>query len=125
MQDMENQFLVNSDRMLCTNNAYLHYKDEFYNNSIFMRQMQNGGAAGVCASQSKIINAENALKIKPSSRLADNVSCTPRESAPFKCTDDLLLVPSRKNTYQNYIICDNNKICSKSHQILNNMTRRR
>jgi hypothetical protein len=120
-KDMASPFLVKSDRMLCTNSAYLHYKDQSYNDSIFVRQMQNKG----CASPDQIINAESALKIKPSSRIADGVSCTPRKLAPFKCTDDFLLVPCRKNTYQNYMVYDDEKMCSKSHQILNNLTRRR
>jgi hypothetical protein len=118
---MASEFLVNSDKMLCTNSAYLHYKDQAYNDAIFMLQMRHGG----CVSPCELIERENGLKITQSSRLADNVSCTPRESTGFKCTNEFLLTPCPKNTYQNYMVYDDKKMCSKSHQILNNMTRRK
>ena len=121
VKDMESPFLNKSDQMLCTNSAYLHYKDQSYNDSIFMRQMQKGG----CISPDRIISEESRLKIKPFSRMADGVSCTPRKLAPFKCTNEFLLVPCPKNTYRNYMVYDDEKMCSKSHQILNNMTRRK
>ena len=116
--ELASEFLVKSDKMLCTNSAYLHYKDQAYNDIIFMRQMKNNG----CISPDALINTENALKIKQSSRIA---TCTRREPIEFKCTNEFLLTPCPKNTYQNYMVYDDVKMCSKSHQILNNVTRRK
>lgn len=37
---------------------------------------------------------------------------------------NFLLTPCTQNTFQNYLVEDNNKICSVNHQLFNNMTRR-
>lgn len=123
-----------SDYMLCNNSAFLHYKDKKTNDGMFVQQMSK--TRPMCI---RDIDAENAMFITPSSRnavcnpfLSDrggNVGCEPNRQCPKLYTqynmNEFLLVPCPKNTYKNYLVFDNKKTCSKSHQILNNWTKRK
>ena len=39
--------------------------------------------------------------------------------------NEFLLTPCPKPTYKNYIVCGEDRCCSKRHQLFNNMTKRR
>jgi hypothetical protein len=39
-------------------------------------------------------------------------------------TKEYRIIPCRENTYRNYLIADEEKACSISHQLFNNMTKR-
>ncbi len=126
--------LVRSDHLLCTNSAYLQYKDKKMNDGLFVQQMSR--PRDMCL---RNIDNENRLFLTPSSReytcskfLASrggNEGCEPNVPCPKLYTkynmNDFLLVPCPKNTYKNYLVFDDKKTCSKTHQILNNWTKRR
>lgn len=126
--------LERSDFMLCTNSAYLHYKDQKFNDSIFVQQMSRTRPQCI-----RNIDNENNMYITQSSRLitcnnfinsrGGNVGCEPVKPCPEILTSynipDFLLIPCPKNTYKNYQVFDEHKQCSKSHQILNNWTKRK
>lgn len=126
--------LEKSDQMLCTNSAYLHYKDKKNNDSIFVHQMSR--TKNMCV---RDVGLEAALQMTMSSRNAvcfpsltsrgGNVGCEPVKPCPKLYTSynmqEFLLIPCPKNTYKNYLVFDEKKTCSKTHQILNNWTKRR
>ena len=126
--------LAKSDHMLCTNNAYLQYKDKKLNDGLFVQQMSR--PRDMCL---RDVDRENNLWISESSRKAvcfpmlptrgGNVGCEPYRPCPKIYTNynlnDFLLVPCPKSTYKNYLAFDDKKMCSKSHQALNNWTKRR
>ena len=125
--------LYKSDQMLCTNSAYLHYKDKQTNDELFVQQMSR--PRDMCI---RNIDAESQLWKTDSMRKATcfplvntrggNFGCEPVRPCPklytSYCMDEFLLTPCPKNTYKNYIVFDDKKQCSKSHQILNNWTKR-
>ena len=115
---MASEFSSKSDRMICTNNAYLHYKDQASNDFIFARQMRHNKCPETRP------DADSLLRIQPSSRIATCDSLR-RPAAAMSCKNEFLLDPCFKPTYQNYMVYDDEKQCTKLHQILNNMTRRR
>ena len=126
--------LAKSDHMLCTNSAYLHYKDKKANDGLFVQQMSR--SRNMCL---KDIDRESDFLKMESSRIATsfpmlptrggNVGCELYRPCPKIYTNynlsDFLLVPCPKNTYKNYLVFDDKKMCSKSHQALNNWTKRR
>lgn len=126
--------LSRSDHLLCTNSAYLQYKDKKMNDGLFIQQMSK--SRNMCL---RNIDNENNLFLTPSSReytcskfLASrggNEGCESNVPCPKLYTNynmnEFLLVPCPKNTYKNYLVFNDKKTCSKSHQILNNWTKRR
>lgn len=126
--------LSRSDQLLCTNSAFLHYKDKKQNDGLFMQQMSR--PRDMCL---RDIDKENRFFITPSSReytcspmmasRGGNVGCEPEVKCPKLYTNynmnEFLLVPCPKNTYKNYLVFDDTKMCSKTHQLLNNWTKRR
>lgn len=50
--------------------------------------------------------------------------CGGYECYQGKYNNNFLLLPCKENTFQNYLVEDNEKICSVSHQMFNNMTKR-
>lgn len=125
--------LERSDFMLCNNSALLHYKDQYSNDSIFVQQMSN--PQKWCL---KNIDTDSKFKIQVDSRIATytplinkrgSINCEPIVKCPKLYTSynmaDFLLIPCPKNTYKNYQVFDEHKQCSKSHQILNNWTKRK
>lgn len=126
--------LAKSDHMLCTNSAYLHYKDKKLNDGIFVAHMSN--PRDMCL---RDIDRENSLWITESSRKATcfpmlptrggNEGCEPDRPCPKIYTNynlnEFLLIPCPKPTYRNYLVFNDKKMCSKSHQALNNWTKRR
>jgi hypothetical protein len=127
-----------SDSMLCTNSAYLHYKDQKTNDSLFLQQMSLTRPVSV-----RDIQKENTLFITQSEKVVSdcpgsgemmrtrggNVGCEPTKACPTLYTKynmgEFLLTPCPKNTYKNYIVFDDTKMCSKTHQVLNNWTKRK
>lgn len=134
MCDSTPQSIQKSDFMLCNNSAYLHYKDQKVNDHIFVQQMSR--TRPMCI---RSIDTENNFFMTPSSRNAvcnnfltnrgGNIGCEPKKPCPKLFTsyniNEFLLVPCPKNTYKNYVIFDDTKQCSKSHQVLNNWTKRK
>lgn len=130
LQDIEK-----SDYMLCTNTAHLHYNDRKFNDGLFVQQMSK--TRPMCV---RNIDTENSLFVTPSTRVAtcqnsllvrggNSINCEPSRPCPKLYTNynmnEFLLVPCPRNTYKNYLVFDDKKTCSKSHQILNNWTKRK
>jgi hypothetical protein len=116
---MTSESLNKSDQMLCTNSAYLHYKDQAFNDFMFARQMRHNK----CPETQP--DADGLLRIQPSSRLATCESLCRPAAVASSCKNEFLLDPCFKPTYQNYMVYDDEKMCTKLHQVLNNVTRRR
>lgn len=129
--------LERSDYMLCTNSAWLHYKDKYQNDGIFVDQMSR--TQKWCLRdidiESKFFN-ENSRSTKAATcsplmliRGGSALNCEPNKICPKLYTSynmgDFLLQPCPKNTYKNYQVFDDKKQCSKSHQLLNNWTKRK
>lgn len=125
--------LEKSDFMLCNNSAYLQYKDRYQNDSIFIQQMSN--PQQWCL---KNIDEDSKFKIQANPRISTitplikkrgSTHPEPIKPCPKLYTKynmrDFLLIPCPINTYKNYQVFDDNKQCSKSHQVLNNWTKRK
>lgn len=126
--------LEKSDYMLCTNTGYLLYQHRKENDDLFKQQMMN--TSKVCL---RDMEKESDLFLRGSSRVAvctpmvnsrGNSGCEPVRPCPTPVysqylLNEFLLVPCPKNTYKNYLVYDDHKICSKSHQVLNNWTKRK
>lgn len=123
-----------SDTMLCTNSAFLHYKDSHVNDGLFMQQMSK--TRPMCI---RSLDTENTMFITPSSKFAvcndylskrgGNTCGEPvRPCASFDAyhLSEFLLVPCPTPTYKNYLVTNQQgNICSKRHQFLNNWTKRK
>jgi len=124
-----------SDQMLFVNDAYLKYRDMKQNDILFRQQFSRTN--NTCF---KNVDVERDIQVKPSSKIpiidesfinrggnAHNnepkYEC-PNPYSPYTL-NEYLIVPCPRNTYKNYLIGDAKKICSKSHQILNNWTKRK
>ncbi len=127
--------LDKSDYMLCTNSVYLQYKDRKTNDGIFVSQMSRTRPQCI-----RDIDKENNLFITASSRVTtcgklldarggNSLGCEPVLPCPnlfgAYSLNEFLLVPCQKNTYRNYQVFDDVRQCSKSHQVLNNWTKRK
>jgi hypothetical protein len=129
--------LERSDYMLCTNSAWLHYKDKKQNDGIFVEQMSKPQKKCIrdIDIESKFFN-ENSRSTKEvtcspllSVRGGSAYNCEPIKPCPAEWSQykikDFLLIPCPKNTYKNYQIFTDTMQCSKSHQMLNNWTKRK
>lgn len=129
--------LERSDYMLCTNSAWLHYKDKDQNDSIFVDQMSRSQKWCIrdIDIESKFFN-ENSRSTKKATctplmsiRGGSALNCEPIKPCPKLYSQynmgTFLLQPCPKNTYKNYQVFNDTKQCSKSHQLLNNWTKRK
>jgi hypothetical protein len=125
--------LEKSDNILCKNTGYLSYQHIKENDTLFRQQMQNTVPRCLrdVGNESKMF-LNMSSKVAICSQLINNrgKSCPePSKTCPSLYSaytlNDFLLVPCPKNTYKNYLVFDDKKTCSKSHQILNNWTRRK
>ena len=125
-----------SDMMLCTNNAYLQYKDRHTNDMQFLQQMSN--TRPLCLKniekESTLFLVESSKKMKTSSIINKRgiTNCSePRQICPNIYSkysmQEFLVTPSReKNTYKNYLVMDKDcKPIILQHQMLNNWTKRK
>jgi len=139
--------LEKSDYMLCTNSAYLQYKDKKQNDETFVEQMSqtqqwcirdidieskffiDNSKATKQATCTPLIyqRGGSAYNCEPDKTCSDSTcssTACPDEYLKYKIKD-FLLIPCKKNTYKNYQIFNDKIQCSKSHQMLNNWTRRK
>jgi hypothetical protein len=63
------------------------------------------------------------------SRGGNNVAKPYKAPCGYECFSpelmkEWVIEPCKKNTFQNYLVQDDKKICSKSHQLFNNVTKR-
>ena len=59
-------------------------------------------------------------------RGGNDYSCFPEKMPCFTMdTSEFLMTPCHENTFQNHLVCDENKCCSLRHQMFNNITKRK
>lgn len=125
--------LERSDAMLLNNHAYLQYKDMKTNDMLFRQQFSS--AQPRCLKEIELENRVNLSSRIPScdqsiiSRGGNNRNCPGITKCPniysAHSLNEFLIIPCSKNTYKNYLVTDGKKVCTKSHQVLNNWTRRK
>jgi hypothetical protein len=119
---MEN---IKSDEMLYTNISYLHFKDKKINDSQFIYQMSK--AQPLC-----LMNRDLESEMWKDNYRTKNPICF-NKSLNSNCDKfnnsellkDWLIKPCAPPTHKNYVIQDDNKICTKQHQFYNNITKRK
>lgn len=125
-----------SDQILCNNSAFLHYTDARLNDSLFIQQMSRTNPACIRAidkETSLFLDGRNQRVAKCdyniTSRGGNARGCDTTQPCPKMWTNynfqEFLIVPCPKNTYRNYLVQDKEKVCTKSHQVLNNWTKRK
>ena len=126
--------LQKSDTMLLTNHAYLQYKDLKQNDMLFQKHFSQ--TLPRCL---KAIDRETEFRLLRSMKIPQ---CTPAITSrggntgrePLRpcpsiyssySLNEFLLVPCPTPTYKNFLVMDGDKVCTKSHQMLNNWTKRK
>lgn len=115
-----------SDNIICQDIGYLQYRDKKYNDNIFIQQMNNNQKWCL-----RNIDDENKLFVKEKTNVL-NLKCNYNKNnhktyplCPDMKYSDYLLYPCDITDYKNYLVYDDTKKCSKRHQALNNMTKRK
>ncbi len=128
-----------SDHISCNTRAYLGWNHTRMNDEIFLRNIRGTG-------QSRIRDVEEESKLQKEIFKSKEYLCTPminqRGGNAMPCAGDdrlkqgynnftayhlseYLMVPCKKNTFRNFVDCDEDRCCSVSHQLFNNMTKRK
>ena len=129
--------LDSSDFMLATNIYELQFKDKRQNDLSYIYQMSR-------TQPRCLIDRGNELAFLSDNYKNKNANCSecvldrggnmPTNSIDRPCPkpeytkfylNEFLLVPCPKPTYKNYIVCDEDKCCSKRHQLFKNITKRK
>lgn len=127
-----------SDDMQCNNIEYLQFSHKRENELMFMAPLSkplNNQIRNVTSEYdmwtqtftSRVPTCTEAIAFRGGNNripIAPNKLC-----AGFSCfgdayTQEYVVVPCKKNTFKNYVVEDDKKICSSSHQLFNNMTKR-
>lgn len=131
--------MLRSDAMLCTNIESLHFRHKAETERQFMYPLSR--PIPCC-----IRNIEHETKMFTDTFGTRTAKCTrgvvtrggnhPKTLKPYNSTyvgydyfdsplcGDLMMIPCKQNTFQNYQVGDAYKTCSASHQLFNNMTKR-
>jgi hypothetical protein len=123
---------VKSDFMLFNNISDLQFKDKKINDMSYMYQMSRTTPRCLIDRGDEL----NFLKYKPicvdaiNTRGGNYTKCEPERSCPHPeytkyYLNEFLLTPCPKPTYKNYIVCGEDKCCSKRHQLFKNITKRK
>jgi hypothetical protein len=136
-QEAHNRMLQ-SDMMLCTNIENLHFRHKYETDVPYMHLLskpipccirnvkeeyklltENYGTRKATCDESVLTRGGNnkPMSIYKNTKVGYDYFNTPLNS-------ELLMIPCKNNTFQNYLVQDNKKICSVSHQLFNNITKR-
>jgi hypothetical protein len=129
--------LQHSDNMICNNVAYNTYKWRKQNDLIFYKQMdmpQNTDFMNRCIEDN--MRKNNSRHCETSQRIFERGGNSTTQCEPVHFAggfqnynkyhlNEYMLTPCPRNTWKNYLIQDNNKICSKRHQFFMNVTKRK
>lgn len=125
-----------SDMMVCNTRANASFKFKKENDIAFLQQVRNTQPTKL-----KPIGLESLLQRSKNpreyvcndsinSRGGNAVSCQDNDICTgYDCYDnyhmqEYLMRPCKFNTFRNFLIEDDNKICSRQHQLFNNLTKR-
>jgi hypothetical protein len=129
--------LQNSDYMLYTNISDLQLKDKRQNDLSYIYQMSRTQPRCLIDRGDELKFFADNYKNKTTicndcitNRGGNGVVCNTDKSCPKPIYDsyfikDFLLVPCPKPTYKNYGVCNEDKCCSKRHQLFKNVTKRK
>jgi hypothetical protein len=127
-----------SDFMLQTNISDLQFKDRRTNDLSFIYQMSQPQSRCLIdrGNELKFFKDQYLNKTPFCNDCTDNrggnaTKCAKDRSCPhpsyvrFFMRDDYLIVPCPKPTYKNYVTCNEEKCCSRNHQLFKNWTKRK
>lgn len=135
MQDIYTRF-QQSDTLLCNNIENLQFSHKRENDLSYMYNLSR-------TMPNRIRNIAEEYQMWTQSfktRVADcttdiikrggnNVVPPLTQCAGFECfkpcyTQEFQTIPCKNNTHKNYLVSDDNKVCTLSHQLFNNVTKR-
>jgi hypothetical protein len=135
MQEIESR-LQQSDYILCKNIQSLHFVHKKESDGPFMDLLSRPLPSKIrnVVEEHKMWTQTYQTRVPQcneliASRGGNNVSKSYSAYGGYECfspqlMNDWIMEPCKKNTFQNYLVQDNDKICSKSHQLFNNVTKR-
>lgn len=120
-----------SDSMLFTNISHLQFKDRKTNDLNFIYQMSKStnrcrmdrDAEFKMLTQNYRSKQQTCVK-ELSSYREPNRPC-PHPELDQYYMQEFLLTPCFKPTYKNHLVCNEDKCCSKRHQLFKNVTKRK
>ena len=123
---MEN--IEKSDTMICNSISYNMYNWKKNNDLMFIKQMSNPQKLNLIdTSKEDYLKRGNSRECvftpEISSRGTNNIETVYSKEPCYKL-DEYLMAPCQTNTWQNWMVEDNNKKCSKHHQFYMNLTKR-
>lgn len=122
--------LSQSDSMICNSKAFATFKNKKQSDLSFYYSIDNkvdsplpytNDSAFMIPQDTRMCVMTNGIMMRGGngySCLPDKMSCFTRDTSAF------LLDPCPENTFQNHIVCDDDKCCSLRHQMFNNITKR-
>jgi hypothetical protein len=130
--------MIQSDMMLCTNIEHLHFRHKYETDVPYMHLLSK--PIPCC-----VRDVKEEYKLLTESYETRKATCDEsvmtrggnhKPMNKYKNTQvgydyfntplnsELLMIPCKENNVQNYIVQDDKKTCSASHQLFNNMTKR-
>jgi hypothetical protein len=125
-----------SDAIVCTNIERLHFSHKRENDVPFMQllsqplpnKIRNVGSEYEMFTQTfgtRLANCSQDILRRGGNNVVPNLSmCGGYECFQPNFTREYQMIPCKQNSFQNYLIGDEEKVCSSSHQLFNNITKR-
>lgn len=117
-----------SDFMLWTNISDLQFKDKRTNDLAYLYQMTRSPVCAIDRTLESHLLLDHYRSKTPA--CVTNYCGHPEPIDPCPGFDrynlaEFLIVPCIKPTHKNYVICGEDKCCTKQHQLFKNLTKRR
>ena len=128
--------LQQSDSILCNNIENLQFSHKRDNDISYMynlsrtnphklRDVSEEYQMWTQSLQTRVANCTNEIF----KRGGNNVIPILTQCAGYECfkpcyTEEFQSIPCKNNTFNNYLVNDDRKVCSSSHQLFNNLTKR-
>ena len=124
-----------SDKMICNHIAYNQFQWRKDNDLIFYHRMgapQNSDLMDRCAEDKMRMGFSRACEVSQRmfERGGNSTNCEPKHFAKGFLNynkyhlNEWMMAPCPENTWRNYLVSDNEKTCSKKHQVFMNVTKR-
>jgi hypothetical protein len=135
MNEMMNR-INQSDKILCHNIENLHFAHKRDNDTSYMfglsrtmpnkiRDVSQEYQMLTHTFATRVANCtEDILKRGGNNVVPDLSSCGGYECFKPCYTKEYQMIPCKENTFKNYLVSDDKKTCSSSHQLFNNLTKR-
>lgn len=122
----QKQRLQESDHMLCTNIESLQFKHKYESDVPFMQLLSKPIPNCIRDVTQEHTMWTQTFKTRTPGCSLDLIMTRGGNASGMKqkTQSEFLMPPCWTNTFQNYLVEDDKKVCSKSHQLFNNLTRR-